>query len=127
MKLDFVFLLEALTYIDLSQEPSLSEIFNMLKLNPQSTLDKAHSNEVVTEYKNNTETAGQKKFGSPTFIIDNEIFWGDNRMEDSIKWLKKLNKIIYVAHSPCLKTGVRLPFISTPSTSISLEPIIQSI
>jgi hypothetical protein len=60
MKLDFVFLLEALTYIDLSQEPSLSEIFNMLKLNPQSTLDKAHSNEVVTEYENNTETAGKK-------------------------------------------------------------------
>tara|TARA_B110001454_G_C12390153_1_gene296422 strand:- start:44 stop:247 length:204 start_codon:yes stop_codon:yes gene_type:complete len=60
MKLDFVFLLEALTYIDLSQEPSLSEIFNMLKLNPQSTLDKANSNEVVTEYENNTETAVKK-------------------------------------------------------------------
>ena len=22
-------------------------------------------------------------------VIDNEIFWGDDRMEDAIKWLKK--------------------------------------
>ena len=72
-------------------DPNLSEIFNILKLNPLTTLNKANSNEVIAEYENNTKIARQKKiFGSPTFITDNEVFWGDDRMEDSIKWLKKI-------------------------------------
>ena len=28
-------------------------------------------------------------FGSPSFIVNNEIFWGDDRMEDAITWSKK--------------------------------------
>ena len=42
-------------------------------------------------YEANTSQARQNKiFGSPTFIYEGEIFWGDDRMEDSIKWAKNL-------------------------------------
>ncbi len=27
-------------------------------------------------------------FGSPTFAIDRELFWGDDRLEDAISWYK---------------------------------------
>ena len=48
------------------------------------------SKNIEEKYHSNTNFARDKKiFGSPSFIIDNEIFWGDDRMEDAIKWLKK--------------------------------------
>jgi 2-hydroxychromene-2-carboxylate isomerase len=25
-------------------------------------------------------------FGSPTFTVDREVFWGDDRLEDAINW-----------------------------------------
>ena len=28
-------------------------------------------------------------FGSPTFIVRDEIFWGDDRLEDAIQWAKQ--------------------------------------
>ena len=28
-------------------------------------------------------------FGVPTFTIEKEIFWGDDRLEDAIKWYNK--------------------------------------
>ena len=38
----------------------------------------------------NTDSARENKvFGSPSFIVEDEIFWGDDRMEDAIKWAKK--------------------------------------
>lgn len=27
-------------------------------------------------------------FGSPTFRVGNELFWGDDRLEDAIDWCK---------------------------------------
>lgn len=28
-------------------------------------------------------------FGSPSFIVDGEVFWGGDRLEDAIAWAKK--------------------------------------
>jgi 2-hydroxychromene-2-carboxylate isomerase len=27
-------------------------------------------------------------FGSPTFVVGREIFWGDDRLEDAISWYR---------------------------------------
>jgi len=27
-------------------------------------------------------------FGSPTFVVAGEVFWGDDRLEDAIRWAK---------------------------------------
>ena len=58
----------------------------------------SNKNEIVSEakseifekkYMSNTDSARENKvFGSPSFIVENEIFWGDDRMEDAIKWSK---------------------------------------
>ena len=45
----------------------------------------ADSPEVKQLYENNTKEARQFGiFGVPSFSIDGEIFWGDDRLEDAI-------------------------------------------
>ena len=71
-------------------EPNISEIFSELKLDKDKIISKANSEEIEKEYLTNTDSARKNKiFGSPTFIVNNEIFWGDDRMEDAINWSKK--------------------------------------
>ena len=50
----------------------------------------SNSDEINKEYSSNTDSARNNKiFGSPSFVVNNEIFWGDDRMEDAISWSKK--------------------------------------
>ena len=71
-------------------EPNISEICSKLKLDKEKIISKANSEEIEKEFLANTDTARKTKiFGSPSFIVNNEIFWGDDRMEDAIKWSKK--------------------------------------
>ena len=53
-------------------------------------LELADSSDVEASYLNQTESAKQAGiFGSPTFIVDGELFWGDDRLEDAINWASK--------------------------------------
>ncbi len=71
-------------------DPSISEICEELKINKDEIILKAKSKEIENKYLSNTSNARNNKiFGSPTFIVNKEIFWGDDRMEDAIKWTKK--------------------------------------
>ena len=52
-------------------------------------LELAGSSEVEAVYLDQTERAKQAGiFGSPSFIVDGELFWGDDRLEDAINWAK---------------------------------------
>ena len=71
-------------------EPNISEICAELKLNKEQVISKANVEEIEKEYLANTDIARKNKvFGSPSFIVNGEIFWGDDRMEDAITWSKK--------------------------------------
>ena len=71
-------------------ETNISEICNELKIDKDKVIEKANTEELEKEYLTNTDNARKNKvFGSPSFIVKNEIFWGDDRMEDSISWSKK--------------------------------------
>ena len=73
----------------LKSKPNISEILSNLGLDPKETLEKANSVDIDQKYLQQTEIAKKKKiFGSPTFIYKDEIFWGDDRLEDCIKWAK---------------------------------------
>ena len=70
-------------------EPNLSEIMQEMKLNKDEVLRKVEDSDIEATYQKNTNTAFKSGvFGSPTFIYDGEVFWGDDRLEDCIKWLK---------------------------------------
>ncbi len=69
-------------------EPNLSEIMEDMNLNKDEVLKKVDSTEIEAIYQENTNKAFQSGvFGSPTFIYKGEVFWGDDRLEDCIKWL----------------------------------------
>ena len=71
-------------------EPNISEIFKELKIDKEKAIKDANSSEIDKQYLKNTESARENKvFGSPSFIVNSEIFWGDDRMEDAITWSKK--------------------------------------
>ena len=71
-------------------EPNISEIFSELNLEKDNIINIANSEEINKEFLANTDRARKNKvFGSPSFIVNSEIFWGDDRMEDAIKWSKK--------------------------------------
>ena len=71
-------------------EPSLSEVCTDLNLNKDEIISEAKSENIEAKYNENTNSARENKiFGSPSFIVKNEVFWGDDRMEDAIKWSLK--------------------------------------
>ena len=70
-------------------EPNLTEILQELNLDHQETIQKANDNKIKDQYLKNTESAYEKGvFGSPSFIFEGEVFWGDDRLEDCIKWIR---------------------------------------
>ena len=71
-------------------EPSICEVCKELGLNKDEIIIESKTKEIKDEYFLNTDAARENKiFGSPSFMVDNELFWGDDRMEDAIKWSKK--------------------------------------
>lgn len=50
----------------------------------------AESDEVVQELDRRTEEARDLGlFGSPSFVVGREVFWGDDHLEDAIQWAKQ--------------------------------------
>ena len=70
-------------------DPSISEVCDELKLNKNEIITAAKDQIIQNKYLLNTDSARNNKiFGSPTFVVNSEIFWGDDRMEDAIAWSK---------------------------------------
>ena len=70
-------------------DPSISEVCDELKLNKNELIVAAKDQIIQNKYLSNTDSARNNKiFGSPTFVVNSEIFWGDDRMEDAIAWSK---------------------------------------
>ena len=70
-------------------EPNLTEILEELNLDTSKIMERAQDPKINHQYIKNTEHAYKKGvFGSPSFIYKGEVFWGDDRLEDCIKWLK---------------------------------------
>ena len=63
----------------------------MLGKNPTAVIARADSQEIRDRYEAETEVAKEFGiFGSPTFRVENEIFWGDDRLEDALEWASSL-------------------------------------
>ena len=81
-----------LWFLNWSEAGSLENLnvsLTKIKLNSNEVITKARSSKIVNLYNSNTSEAKAKNvFGSPTFIVGKELFWGDDRLEDAIKWSK---------------------------------------
>ena len=74
---------------DISQDSVLEEVCSKFKLNFNEIKTLANSEEVKGIYLSNSNDAIAKGvFGAPSFIMNNELFWGQDRLdflEDKIK------------------------------------------
>ena len=79
-----------LEHLEPGSEPNLSSTLEEIGLDAKNIIKQAQADDIEQKYLENTEMAKNKGiFGSPTFIVENEVFWGDDRCEDAIKWLSK--------------------------------------
>jgi len=70
-------------------EPNVSESLRDIGEDPVQILHIASGDEIGRLIAAETEVArGLGIFGSPTFAVDGELFWGDDRLEDAIRWRK---------------------------------------
>ena len=78
---------------DISDYKSLQEICENLSLNFNELKEIALTNEVRLEYEKNSNDAIDKDvFGAPSYVLNNEIFWGQDRLEYLEDALKKQSK-----------------------------------
>lgn len=65
----------------------IADVIAACDRDPQLVLDKAVSDDNKNAFKQATAEALEKKlFGAPVFVIGQELFWGDDRMEDALAW-----------------------------------------
>ena len=68
-------------------EPNVSESLREIDQDPERVLELAADETIAKAYLSQTEQAQSKNiFGSPSFIVEGELFWGDDRLEDAVNW-----------------------------------------
>jgi 2-hydroxychromene-2-carboxylate isomerase len=68
-------------------EPNVSESLREIGQDPERVLKLAAGDEARALLTAETDAArGLGIFGSPTFTVGRELFWGDDRLEDAISW-----------------------------------------
>lgn len=56
---------------------------------PDRIIARAHSPDIDAQVTASADEArGLGLFGSPHFVVDGEVFWGDDRLEDAVSWAK---------------------------------------
>jgi 2-hydroxychromene-2-carboxylate isomerase len=75
--------------VDASDAGPLAEIIASIGQDSRRVLDASQTQSIVDAYRAATDEARDLNvFGSPTFVVDGEVFWGDDRLEDAISWGK---------------------------------------
>jgi 2-hydroxychromene-2-carboxylate isomerase len=68
-------------------EPNVSASLRDIEQDPARVLGLADSEEVKHALALETDMARELGiFGSPTFVVGRELFWGDDRLKDAISW-----------------------------------------
>ena len=74
--------------LDLSSEKEFSKLLESLKINSKIFYEKISQQSIKDNLKKSTNDAFEKEvFGAPTFIVDNKIFWGQDRLEYALEEL----------------------------------------
>ena len=74
--------------LDLSSEKEFSELLGILKIDSKIFFEKIKQQSIKDDLKKLTSDAFEKEvFGAPTFIVNNKIFWGQDRLEYALEEL----------------------------------------
>ena len=74
--------------LDLSSEQEFSKLLDALEIDNNIFFDKIKQQSIKDDLKQFTNDAFEKEvFGAPTFIVNNKIFWGQDRLEYALEEL----------------------------------------
>ena len=74
--------------LDLSSEEDFSKLLEVLNLEKEIFFEKIKHPSIKDDLKKSTSDAFKKEvFGAPTFIVNNKIFWGQDRLEYALEEL----------------------------------------
>jgi 2-hydroxychromene-2-carboxylate isomerase len=74
--------------LDLSNEEVFSKLLKKLEINQEQFFDGIKNQIIKDELKKFTNEAFKKEvFGAPTFIVNNKIYWGQDRLEYALEEL----------------------------------------
>jgi 2-hydroxychromene-2-carboxylate isomerase len=72
---------------DIDTADVASEVLTALGLSAADLIAAAQSDQNKLRLRAQTEQARQRGiFGAPTFFVGDEMFWGDDRLEDALAW-----------------------------------------
>ncbi|WP_319824332.1 2-hydroxychromene-2-carboxylate isomerase [Thalassovita sp.] len=72
------------------EDPNLSDSLHEIGQDPVRVMAEARSDRIGDALLHQTEEAMRiGVFGAPSFSVNGEIFWGDDRLEDAIAWAKR--------------------------------------
>lgn len=68
-------------------DPNLSDSLREVGHDPQRVIAEARTDRIATALRAATDRARSVGvFGSPSFVVGTELFWGDDRLEDALAW-----------------------------------------
>ncbi len=71
----------------IGEETTLREALSALGRQPDEVIAAAQSPETKEALHQATDQAKKLRiFGAPSFVVDNELFWGDDRLENALAW-----------------------------------------
>jgi len=74
--------------VDLSSEEEISKLLKLLNIDSSIFFEKIKDQIIKNNLKKLTNDAFKKEvFGAPTFIVNNKIFWGQDRLEYAVEEL----------------------------------------
>ncbi len=72
--------------LDPASAEGIAGLAGACKLSPAEFLKAVDSDEIISRYETeNKQAQARGVFGAPTFLVDDEIFWGNDR----VSWLEK--------------------------------------
>lgn len=72
---------------DISDEAVLAELLTSLGLDASDAIARSRTPENKERLKVQTgEAIAKGVFGSPSFTVGDELFWGNDRLDDAIAW-----------------------------------------
>jgi 2-hydroxychromene-2-carboxylate isomerase len=73
--------------LDISQRDVVRACLEALVPDPDGIVETANGEEVKTRLRSNSERAVSLGiFGAPSFVVGDELFWGNDRLEAALSW-----------------------------------------
>ena len=75
---------------EIGEADVIAEIVASLERDPDAVLARATTAENKERLKRTGEEASRLGiFGAPTFVVGEELFWGNDRLEDALEWARR--------------------------------------